>query len=163
MSTGDLLSPGDAAVAMRSWPRRYRSELLPVDDPTIEARAVTIGRDGVAAIDLAIDTARSLTVLERAFLEIRRGDEPALHPAAFDRSARHWDTSVPETPTSVLEQLDERCASFADAIEATDAAEWDRTATCEARRVTAHDVVREAVDTAAVNLRTMTAVLASLD
>lgn len=159
----DHLSPADAAAAMRSWPRRYRSELLPVDDPEVEARAVVMGPGGVSATDLAADTVRSLTVLERAVHDIRVGSDPVLHPAVLDRAARHWGAAVPESPGSVLAQLDERAESFAATIEATDASEWTRTARCGNASITAFDVVREAVDTAASNLRTMTALLGSLD
>jgi len=156
-------SPADAAVAMRSWPRRYRSELLPVDDPIVEARAVTIGPHGRSATDIAADTVRSLTLLERALHDVLLGETPTLHPAVLDRSGRHWDAAVAETPQAVLDQLDDRSASFAGAIERTAATEWSRSGTCSGRSVTALELVGEAVDTAAVNLRLMTALLASLD
>lgn len=156
-------SPSDAVVAMRSWPRRYRSALLPIDDPIVEARAVTIGPRGRSATDLAADTVRSLALLERALHDVLVTETPILHPAVLDRSGRHWDAAVAETPQAVLDQLDDRSASFADAIERTTATEWLRTGTCSGRSVTALDLVGEAVDTAAVNLRLMTALLASLD
>ena len=160
--TADHLSPADAAVAMRSWPRRYRAALLPADEPVVEARAVTIGPAGVSATDLAADTVRSLTVLERALHDLRVTDAPTLHPAVTDRAARHWDAAVRETPASVLDQLDDRSRSFADAIDAVAATEWSRSGTCNGQTVTASDVVREAVDTASTNLRAMEALLASL-
>lgn len=156
-------SPADAIVAMRSWPRRYRTELLPGDDPVVETRAVTIGPRGVSATDLAADTVRSLTLLERALHEVLVADEPVLHPAIADRAARHWEAAVAESPQSVLAQLDDRAESFAAAIERTDASEWNRAGVCAGRRVTALELVSEAVDTAASNLRKMTALLASLD
>jgi hypothetical protein len=156
-------SPADAIAAMRSWPRRYRTELLPVDDPALETRAVTIGANGVSATDLAADTVRSLTVLERALHDVLISDDPVLHPAIVDRSARRWDAAVAEAPAAVLAQLDDVAESFAAAIERTDASEWTRTGTCSGRPVSALDLVGEAVDTAAANLREMVAVLASLD
>lgn len=157
------LPPADAAVALRSLPRRYRSALLPVDDPEVEARAVTIGRDGVSATDLAADTVRSLTVLARALHDVRLTSEPVLHPAVLDRSARHWDAAVSETPSAVLDQLTDVCTSFADEIDAIGAPDWTRTGTTGGTTVTALDIVHEAVDTATVNLRTMTALLTALD
>lgn len=156
-------SPSDAVVAMRSWPRRYRSELLPIDDPIVEARAVTIGPRGRSATDLAADTVRSLALLERALHDVLVTETPILHPAVLDRAGRHWEAAVVEGPQAVLDQLDDRSASFAAAIERTAATEWSRTGTCAGRSVTALDLVGEAVDTAAVNLRLMTALLASLD
>ncbi|MFM8863075.1 MAG: hypothetical protein ACKOIA_11595 [Acidimicrobiia bacterium] len=156
-------NPTDAVVAMRSWPRRYRAELLPVDEPVVETRAVTIGPGGVSATDLAADTLRSLTLLERALHEVLVADEPVLHPAIADRAARHWEAAVSESPQSVLAQLDDRAESFAAAIERTDASEWTRGGVSAGRRISALDLVREAVDTAASNLREMTALLASLD
>lgn len=157
------LPPADAAVALRSFPRRYRAELLPVDDPAIEAKAMTIGPKGSSATDLAADTVRSLAVLERALHDIRITDDAVLHPAVVDRAARHWEAAVAETPTSVLDQLDDVATSFADAIDATSTMEWTRTATCDGTTITALDVVREAVETASENLRSMTTLLATLD
>ena len=157
------ISPADAVVAMRSWPRRYRSELLPVDDPVVEARAVTLGPTGVSATDLAADTVRSLTLLERALRDVVLTEDPVLHPAISDRSARHWEAAVAESPQAVLAQLDDRAESFAAAIEGTDATAWTRRGTCSGVTVTALDLVGEAVDTAASNLRDLTALLASLD
>lgn len=156
-------SPADAIVAMRSWPRRYRAELLPVEDPVVEARAVTIGPAGVSATDLTADTVRSLTLLERALHDVLVTDEPVLHPAIADRAARHWEAAVSESPQSVLSQLDDRAESFAAAIERVDTTEWTRAGTCAGNRISALDLVGEAVDTAASNLRAMTALLASLD
>lgn len=161
--TSSETSPADAIVAMRSWPRRYRTELLPIDDPAIETRAMTIGAAGVSATDLAADTVRSLTVLERALHEVVVTDDPVLHPAIIERSARRWDSAVAEAPAAVLAQLDDVAESFAAAIERTDASEWTRTGTCSGRRVSALDLVGEAVDTAATNLREMIAVLSSID
>ena len=157
------LAPADAVVAMRSWPRRYRVELLPVEDPVTEARAVTIGAGGRSATDLAADTVRSLTLLERALHDVLVADDPVLHPAIVDRSARHWEAAVDESPSSVLAQLDDRAGSFAATIERTDTSAWTRSGSCAGRRVSALDLVHEAVDTAASNLREMTAILAALD
>ena len=161
--TAANLPPADAAVALRGLPRRYRAALLPVDDPELEAKAMTIGPEGESATDLATDTVRSLLVLERALHDVRVSDSPALHPAVLDRAARHWEGAVTESPRSVLAQFDDVAASFADAIDATPTMDWTRTGTSGGVTVSALDIVREAVDTAATNLRRMEAVLASLD
>ena len=157
------LSPADAAVALRTMPRRYRAALLPVDGPEMEARATTIGARGVSPTDLASDTVRSLVILERALHDVRLSDDPALHPAVLDRSARHWDAGVRETPHSVLAQLDDVCTSFADAIDAVATTDWARTGTTGGRPVDAVTIVREAADTAGENLRSMETLLAALD
>ena len=157
------LAPNDAVVALRSMPRRYRAALLPVDDPEVESRAVTIGPAGVSATDLAADTVRTLTVLERALHDVRVTTEPVLHPAIVDRAARQWDAAVAESPAAVLAQLDDVAASFADAVEATPAPDWPRAGTSGGRRVTAIEIVGEAVDLAAHNLRSIETLLASLD
>lgn len=158
----DPLAPADAAIALRSWPRRYQSVLLPVDEPATETAAVTIGPAGVSATDLAADTVRSLVLLERSLHEVRVAEDPTLHPAIVDRSARHWDAAVHEPPGRVLEQLDDVCASFASEVEATPTPDWSRTGTSAGRSITALEILREALDTAASNLRSMESLLASL-
>lgn len=157
------LSPADAAVALRTMPGRYRTALLPVDEPEVEARATTIGAGGESATDVAADTVRSLVILERALHDVRLSDDPVLHPAVLDRAARHWDAAVRETPQSVLAQLHDVCSSFADAIDAMPTADWARTGTVGGRTVDAITIVREAADTAGGNLRSMETLLASLD
>lgn len=156
------LSPSDAVVALRTFPRRYRAALLPMDDVEHEARALTIGPAGVSATDLAADSVRTLVVCERALHDIRVTDAPVLHPAVVDRSQRHWDAAVRESPAAVLAQLDDVTRSLADTVESIPTKDWTRTATCAGTTVDALAVVREAVDTAVTNLRSIEALLTAL-
>jgi hypothetical protein len=148
------LSPADAAVAMRSWPRRYRAALAPIDDDQVAELALRLGPDGVSALDLAADTVRTWTLLDRALHEIRFSDAPTLHPAVADSAARTWDSPASETIESIIEQIDDVAGSLADAIESMPADDWSRTApVAGGGSIAAIDVAREAVLVGSDNLR----------
>lgn len=150
------LSPADAAVAMRSWPRRYREALAPIDDDQVAELAVRLGPDGLSALDLAVDSVRTWTLLDRALHDIRYSDEPTLHPAVGDRGARRWEAMATETLASVLDQITDVAGSLADAIDAMPADDWTRTATVAGGGVIgAMDIAREAVSVGADNLRSI--------
>jgi hypothetical protein len=158
------LAPADAAIAMRSWSRRYRTALAPLDDDRIEERAHRIGSEGVSALDLATDTVRTWALLDRALHEIRFTDRPVLHPGVTDAAARKWEVPVMESLDSALEQVTDGAASIADAIDATPIGDWIRSATTAGGgSVTALDVAREAVRVGTENLRRIEQTLAEVD
>ena len=155
--------PADAVVAMRSWPRRYRAALLPVDDDETIERAGQLGPQGVSALDLVTDTARTWALLGRALHDITISDSPVLHPAVTDPAARHWEASVHDPLLSILDQIDDGAAALADAFAELPAADWKRSATTAGgTAVSALDIAAEAVRVGADNLRQIESVLASL-
>ncbi|MEX1216899.1 MAG: hypothetical protein WEA11_00095 [Acidimicrobiales bacterium] len=157
------LSPSDAAVAMATWPRRYRSAFAPFLDDDLGEWAARMGPDGISALDLAVNSVRTWILLERALHDIRLNDSPTLHPAVAQASARHWDTTGSETLETVLDQIDDVAASFAEVIAATPATDWLRTASVAGGgTLTALDVVHEAVRVGADNLRAIDRTLAAL-
>jgi hypothetical protein len=158
------LSPAGAAIAMRTWPRRYRAALAPLDDDRIEERAHQLGLDGGDAVDVATDSVRTWAILERALHEIRFSKAPVLHPAVTEPSARRWDAPAHDPLESVLEQISDGASSMADAIEATPVEDWGRTApSAGGGEISALDVAREAVRVGTENLRRIEQTLAALD
>ena len=155
------LSPGDAVVAMRTWPRRYRAAFAPRDDGSIAEISARLGPDGVSALELAVQTVRTWVLLERALHDIRLSDSPTLHPAVADPSARVWDSYATETLDSVLDQIDDTSTSLADAIEAMPSTDWTRTANVAGgTEIDALSVAQEAVRVGADNLRAIERTLA---
>jgi hypothetical protein len=141
------LLPGDAVAALRSYPRRYRSALSPIDDDeSIEEIGLRAGPDGRSAVEVAADTARSWALQREALRQIQLDGDPVLHKGVVDASERQWQSPVHETVASVLEQLDDGATELADAVGSLSTDDWQRRVTVAGGpSVTALDVVREAV------------------
>jgi hypothetical protein len=166
VSTYDLssLSPADAEVALRSFPRRYRAALSPIqDDESIEEMALRLGPDGHSALERAADTARSWAVQREALRQVLVSESPVVHAGVVDPAERHWETPRHDTVDRVLTELTDGAATLADAVAAAPSGGWSRSAvTAGGGRVTALDIVRAAVRVGRDNLdaveRTLTAV-----
>lgn len=163
-NTVSNLSPNDAVVAMRTWPRRYREAFAPRDDGSMAEIAMRLGPEGVSALELAVQSVRTWILLEKALHDIRLTDSPTLHPAVADPSARAWDSYATETLESVLDQIDDASTSLADAIEEMPTTDWTRTANVAGgTEIDALSVAREAVRVGADNLRAIERTLAAVD
>jgi hypothetical protein len=158
------ISPNDSVTALRSYPRRFRSALSPITgDERIEELAQQVGPDGESAIDQAAKVVRTWTVLREALRQIQINDTPVVHGAVIDPAQRDWDAPVRETVASVLEQLDDEAAAFADAVSAAASGEWNRTASVAGGgTVTALEVVQEAVKAGHDGLSAVEKTLAAL-
>lgn len=158
----DHLSPDDAAVAVRSFPRRFRGVLArPVDetaepdaqaDPDELARRV--GPDGRSAADHLIAADGVLAMLDRALEQVGSDDDPVLHPAVGELRSAWWEDEHSPLPSLLdrLEQTAARCAGRIDAVPTDDWARQARVADADAT-VGVLDIVREGVDVVAGHLR----------
>ncbi len=149
------LSPADAAVTMRSLPRRFRAALGSIGDEEEAAEvAARVGPDGHSALDHLAQVVGALSLIERALDQVLVSDAPTLHPATVDRQARSWEPPAERGLEPTLDQLADTAERMADRIERAGADGWSRTgAVAGGRSVTALDLVREAVATAIGHLR----------
>ena len=85
----DDLAGRDAAVALRSLPRRFR-EILAVEDEDPAELASRPGPDGRSVLDHLTRANRTVALLHGAARQAVMGKDPAVHPAVTDRSAREW-------------------------------------------------------------------------
>jgi hypothetical protein len=149
MSDLDLskLAPADAAVALRSFPRRYRGALQPLkNDEDVEELAHRVGPDGRSAIQILSDVTRTLVVLGEALRQITVNPTPVLHAAVIDPALRQWDTPPPERLGDALAHFDSETSSLADAIDHVPVDSWTRTGSVAGGgSVTAITVARDAV------------------
>jgi hypothetical protein len=143
------LSPADAAVALRSFPRRYREA---VDEarakrPDLEVTASAAGHRAPLVIAVAAST-----VLDR----LRQGVEraltdtgPSLDPSLLDRTALESTSGMtgqlPRTMDAALDGLQEVATRFADLAQHTPLREWDRGGLIGQTPVTALDLLKDAV------------------
>jgi hypothetical protein len=159
------LTPEDARVALASFSRRYRAELSPVaGDDQAEELASRFGPEGVSALDVVSDVTRTWGLLSHELRRVQTLDDPTLHPAAMDAGARHWDTPAPDSVDEALALLSHEADQLTEAIRTyPTAAAWARPATVAGgTRVTALDLVREAVGVGAEGLRRVADILAAV-
>lgn len=157
-SSTSHLSPDDAAVAVRSFPRRFRAVLArPEDeddrvDPDELARRT--GPDGRSAADHLVAANGVLSLVARALAQVQGGSDPALHPALADLGSAWWED--PRTPLgSILDELDGTATESADRIDAVPTDDWGRQVRVGDGGGTRQllDVVRDAVAVTADHLR----------
>lgn len=105
------LSPADAEVALRTFPRRWRALLggLDQDDPDTEARLRRVGPDGRSALDAAAQAAATLEVANGQVLATLRRERPSLPPggapaaASLDEALARIDAAAPVLAATVAD------------------------------------------------------------
>ncbi len=152
------LPPADAAVALRSFPRRFRELLDPSKPDGIPPELLEApGPGGRSAAELIADTTRSLALRERAVEQTLVTDRPTLHPATMRRTERDFALGATDADQQ-LSELGDVASRLADRIDAVRAEDWNRAARLVGGdEVAALDLVREAVSTGADNLRELQA------
>jgi hypothetical protein len=159
------LSPQDALVAFRSYPRRYAAEVEGfVGDDSPDELAARVGPDGISAMQVISDVTRTWGVLGGALQQVLRHDDAVLHPAITDRRQRHWDSPPPDRLADALDLLHHEADTLADDIESVhNAGDWSRSAAVAGGgSVTALDLVKDAVGVGAEGLAQVRAVLAAV-
>jgi hypothetical protein len=125
----ESVSPADAAVALRSFGRRYRAPLtrfLPGEDGDVLLRTRP-SPDVWSALEYAAhvrDAVRFNSYMARRALTENSPELPSPNPDKTAADERYND----QDPTGVADELVERAEKAAAMIESTDAAAWDRTA-----------------------------------
>jgi hypothetical protein len=172
MSDAPDLAPADAAVALRSLPRRFREaialsttheEPTPDDDDrtapstdAIEAHAQQLGPDGTSPLEQVVATTAELSLLHRATTALLAGSAAPLHPAVVDRTARVWDVPPGLTLDDAMIQLEQEATSYAHLLETADATAWAKEgAVAGGHSVTALGLVSDAVHSAVARLRSI--------
>lgn len=162
------LSPGDAVVALRSYPRRYRALLTTFgDDERPDDLLNRPGIDGCSALVHAEGVAEALAVLAAALRSIVRDHRPVLAADAVDvlgAGAPLGDRTEHRDADAVLDRLSREAMALADQAGDTPAHAWARTGSEEGdagRELSALDVLRAAVRRGAEGLRTVDHALAA--
>ena len=132
MTADRALTPDDAVVAIRSFPRRFRGVLARPDDDRYDPEDVgrRVGPDGHAAADHLVAADGILSLLERAIEQARAADDPVVHPAFRDlASAATADESGADDQAAIADLLDrfEGTASHAaDRVDGVPSDDWGR-------------------------------------
>jgi hypothetical protein len=150
----DTISPGDAVVAVRSFPRRYRA-LLATLDPEEDPESVLRRRPAPGTWSAVEYTAHVSDVLDELAAAIRRivaEDRPTIHMADADQRAaeqRYGDWE----PEEALFALEHASARLAEVLAGVDPGDWKRTGTLDRGERDALSLARDAAHEGAHHLR----------
>ncbi len=155
------LSPRDAAIAMRSFERRFREATFSLDDLDDDhgGLAAFVGSRGESTLTIVTRASRTLGLLQAALDDILDHDNPELAAGVMDPSQRpRWPEAEGDLAAEIA-VLGRQAARLAERVEHTRAADWSRSAHIagsDGQAVDALDVVREAVRTTSVDLGSAT-------
>jgi len=165
MSPLDLskLSGPDIVTALRSYPRRYRSAILPVNDPETEERAYRIGPAGHSAVELVAHAGNTFVLLGQALRQVLTGDDPVLHPGVGDPAERDWPAVAGQTVEDALDRFRDEAEALAAAVDGLHLPESNRTGrVAGGQPLRALDIAKEAVRVGAEDLDAIKATLAAV-
>ena len=149
------LSPADAAVALRSYPRRFR-DLLTDFEPDEDGEAIIRRRpapDEPSALEHAEYVAHSIPLAARALDEVLTRDDPQLPAGVVGGLQPEWTASSADT-SSVLDLLSREAEVLARRVGEISGHDWERTGRDPSgAEMSALDVLREAVRTGHDHLR----------
>ncbi|MGI8794064.1 MAG: DinB family protein [Acidimicrobiales bacterium] len=150
----DQVPPTDIAVALRSFPRRFRAVLSPADETDAERMARPPASGGWSALQHAGHVRDVLHALDLRLQRVLREDEPHLG-------------ETPATPPpaggeaieATLAALQSNAEQLATTVTGVKGEEWNRTGRRDGETVSALDLAREAVHEGSHHLRDATRVI----
>jgi hypothetical protein len=150
------LPPSDAAVALRSLDRRYRSVFTGLgDDESPDDLAHRPGPDGWSALAHVVAASRGIATVASALDAVLTSELPEIDPTTIDPDRKPADPSPSGTVDERVSELAWEADALADRVERTKGADWTRRAavTGSPRDVEALDLVRTAVAVGVTHLR----------
>ena len=156
----ETISPRDAALAVRTFPRRYRYALTHVT-PGQDVDEVIRRRPSPgtwSALEHAAHVADTLDLMAPAIRQISTENNPRVSFPDRDERAR-LDRYNEQSLLDVLSRLETACADLSMTIEYTDPGDWSRKGTFDYGEREAIDVARNAVHEGAHHLRDIERVL----
>jgi hypothetical protein len=160
----DTISPRDAALAVRTFPRRYRYLLThfhPDEDVDDVIRRRPHGGVSWSALEHAAHAADTLDLLGPAIRRVTTEANPRLSfPDPVERAEREGYNE--QRLLDVLSRLDTACADLSMTIEYMDPGDWTRNGVLEGEEREAIDLARDAVHTGVHHLREIERVLAEV-
>ncbi|MFP3899607.1 MAG: hypothetical protein ACLFXM_02050 [Acidimicrobiia bacterium] len=157
------LTPADATVTLRGLERRYRGLFAGLgEDETPDDVGHRLAADGWSAVEHVVAAAWAIAAADRSLAAVLTSDAPSLPVTDLDPDQRPKPGAPTGTVHERLAELGMEATALADRIGRVPAADWTREATVDggaARRVTALDIVRGAIDAGVTHLRAAQRVL----
>jgi hypothetical protein len=143
------VSPADAAVALRSFPRRYRTLFaVPAEDKG-EDPVRRPGAGGWSALSHAAWAALAFDAVAEALHQVLVHDHPDISVPSVDPAP----PAVDQPPAAVLDRLARAAEMLAVAIDGAGGGQWKRTGRTTTGERSALDLVRVAVHQGVHHLR----------
>ncbi|MDQ1402865.1 MAG: hypothetical protein QOG03_1181 [Actinomycetota bacterium] len=150
------VSPADAAVAVRSYDRRFRDLLVRRDDEDRDDSLVRRrGADGWSGLEHTAYVAAALAEVDEALRRILISDSPSVSLPPVDGGAPPSAGDV----DSVVGRLTSSTGALAKTIEGASGEDWNRTGSVDGRETTALALARHAVHVGIHHLRAAERVL----
>jgi hypothetical protein len=157
------LSPSDAAVALRSLPRRFRAALAaPSGEDRPDDLAHRPGADGQSPADHLVAATTAMASMHRTLDQVLVHDDPEV-PRSAPEPGPVGGAAGSRPVEDLFADLGDEAGSLADRVAGVAAEDWRRSAhTPDGTTVGALDLVAEAVGTAVDRLRAAEATMAEL-
>lgn len=142
------LAPGDAAAALRSYPRRFREAFAPEElseAPGQVDPSTTPAGGGPSPLGLVLAAGRATRALSSAIGKALVQDDPQLDQSVFDRATRDHPEQASGSLQAAFDLLDSATTSLARDIDRTPLAGWARPARVGGEHVDALELLREVV------------------
>ncbi|MDQ1397175.1 MAG: hypothetical protein QOG64_2434 [Acidimicrobiaceae bacterium] len=143
------VSPADAAVALRSFPRRYRSLFAVPAEDMGEDPVRRAGTTGWSALAHATWAGLSFDAVAEALHQVLVHDHPDISVPSLDPPA----PPVDQPTAAVLDRLARAAEMLAVAIDGAGGGQWKRTGRTTSGERSALDLVRVAVHQGVHHLR----------
>ncbi|MPY92055.1 MAG: hypothetical protein GEV08_03025 [Acidimicrobiia bacterium] len=159
------LAPGDAAVALRSLPRRFRESFRAPElagEPAALDPAAVPRSGGPSPLGLVLGASRALDGMRRAIDRTLASDSPALDGTVFDREARDRLSEASGSIGGALAALEGSVEALAADLDRAPLKDWARPATVGGQRVDALELLKEALASARTYLDRLGPTLESL-
>ena len=156
----DTISPRDAVLAVRTFPRRYRALLTHFgpDEDVDDVIRRKPAPDVWSALEYTAHVAQVLDLLAPTIRQIENENNPHLY--FFDSDQQAAEQAYNDWPLlRALGELESACADLSSAIEFYDPAAWNRTGRFDYGEREAIDLARNAVHEGAHHLRDVQNVL----
>lgn len=141
------LAPGDAAVALRSLPRRFREAFRPAelsgDSDAVDPASAPDG--GPSPLGLILAASRAVESLRKAIDRTLASDSPSLDRVVLDREARDRPGEASGTVQGALADLEGNVEALAEDVSRTPLKDWARPALVGGSAVDALELLKEAV------------------
>ena len=149
------VKPGDAAVALRSFPRRFRGLLVRPEEDEVEDPVRRAGSSGWSALAHAAYASDGIRAADEALRAAIIHDHPAVELPDLDPAV----VTATGTVGATLERLDAATKAAATTIEQAHGKDWSRRAEAGAATVTAEEIAALAAHLGVHHLRGAEAVL----
>ena len=159
------LAPADAAVALRSLPRRFRALFTGREyDEGPDDLAQRPGADGWTAVGHIAAASRAIALAAGALQDVLRSDDPTIERAVIERNRRVEDPAPGGSVEERLSELGWETDTMAETVAGVAAHDWSRTGSIPGhdKPASAVDLVRAAVEAGVDHLKAAEKTLAEV-